>query len=64
VFSDKLQKGRDTWFAPKFDPAGYVNKDLYAITSQIAEQYAEYEAEIEPEDMSPVGDVADDKISY
>lgn len=44
-FADEKTEGRQAWFVPQFKLAGYVSRELYAVTSKLGEQYAEYTAE-------------------
>lgn len=52
VFASKQQKGLNSWHVPSFDPAGFATKETFEITKKIAEQYEEYEVEIDQEDMT------------
>lgn len=44
-FAVEKQEGKQAWFVPQFKTAGYVSKELYSVTSKLAEQYSDYQAE-------------------
>jgi hypothetical protein len=61
-FSDEETKGRLAWHVPNFEPSGYVREDIYKITSKIADQYSDFDVELEREDT--IETTVDDKVEY
>lgn len=60
VWATEQSSGSDTWFVPQFKTAGFVSKEVYEITSKLAEQHKDYKAEY-TQDEVPASDKDDGK---
>lgn len=63
-FADEKTEGKQAWFVPQFKLAGYVSRELYAITSKFGEQYAEYTADYDKTETQADGASAEDDGKY
>lgn len=61
-FADEEQKGRDVWHVPAFDPAGFVKQEVYKVTSEWADKYSDFVAELEQEDTEV--EKVNDEVAY
>lgn len=60
-FSDEEQGNGNTWFVPKFEPAGYASKEVFQIAENIKEKYQDYVADIDLDEETtskPIDEVA------
>lgn len=62
AFVEEVSNGEGKWTIPNFKMLGFVNKDVYAVTSKMAESYSDYVTEYTQDETTEVK--IDDNIAY